>query len=482
MLSRNHFLQCALSFMPLLWLSVALYSGALHAQNQKPYNAEVLSLAMAVQSAQENDPWLLGNQYSQDSIDALSVAAGSLPDPKMSLGFTNMPTDTFDFNQEAMTQFNVGVTQTFPRGDSLDLRRRQLQLMSSQYPYQRQNRRAKVVVGVATLWLDAYKAQESIALIERDRSLFEQLADVAEASYSAALGKTRQQDIVRAQLELTQLDDRLSVLNQQREVALQHLLEWRSDYFLTQRSADGSINENSLKKAFSSPRLRLDRRLPEIQLLRPELYNRDVETSPQTLYEYMVDHAAVQSLEQKIKASGTGIELAKQKYKPEWGVAASYGYRDQNPMGVDRADLFSLGVSFDLPLFTGNRQDRELQSAVSLTEAIRTEKWLLLRNLMASFEVAKVQLQRLDQRRELYRSHLLPQMHAQAEASLTAYTNDDGDFSEVVRARIAELNANIDALSIDVDRKKYQLQLNYFFMRNADEIIASRQPENANER
>jgi hypothetical protein len=51
----------------------------------------------------------------------------------------------------------------------------------------------------------------------------------------------------------------------------------------------------------------------------------------------------------------------------------------------------------------------------------------------------------------------------QAEASLTAYTRDDGDFAEVVRARIDGLNARIEALDIDIARLQVISQLNYFF-------------------
>ena len=87
----------------------------------------------------------------------------------------------------------------------------------------------------------------------------------------------------------------------------------------------------------------------------------------------------------------------------------------------------------------------------------------MLRKLKAGFETAHVQLKRLDERKALFENELLPQMAEQAEASLTAYTNDDGDFAEVVRARIAELNAQIDALNIDVDRQKTIAQLNYYF-------------------
>jgi len=71
---------------------------------------------------------------------------------------------------------------------------------------------------------------------------------------------------------------------------------------------------------------------------------------------------------------------------------------------------------------------------------------------------------RLKDRQNLYKSKLLPQIHDQAEASLTAYTNDDGDFAEVVRSHIAVLNTEIDELTIDVEEQKINLELNYLFI------------------
>jgi outer membrane protein TolC len=209
--------------------------------------------------------------------------------------------------------------------------------------------------------------------------------------------------------------------------------------------------------------------LPKIELLRPALYETSTVPSPQDIASYLRDHPAILSLDRKIDASVAGIELAEQKYRPQWSVNASYGYREDNPvdnpaMDTDRPDFFSFGVAFDLPLFTSKRQDRQVQSAIAGSEAIRTEKWLALRNMIAAFETQRSKLLRLNQRQRLYRSRLLQEMQEQAEASLTAYTTDDGDFSEVVRARIDELNARIDALDIEVDRLKTISQLNYYFV------------------
>ncbi len=427
--------------------------------------AQVLSLETAVGAAQANDPWLVENRYSQDAVESRSISAGIMPDPRFSAGLANFPTDTFDIDQEPMTQITFGVTQTIPRGDTLRIRREQLRTMGRQYPFQRLERQANTVVTVSRLWLEAYNAQQSIDLIEKNRSLFVQLADIAVAGYSASLGRARQPDIVRAQLELIRLDDRLTVLKQKREMTLEELSEWVSGYFREEyldRTSDGQQG--------GRPNLELPQDLPDIHMLNEPLYTGEREADPQVLYGYFIEHPAVQAIKQKIEASNLGIDLARERYKPLWGVSAVYGYRDDAP-GSDRADFISLGVSFDLPILTKNRPEQELQSAVSEAEAVKTQKWSLIREMIAGFEKNKAQLRKLKQRQQLYQKQLLPQVHEQAEAYLTAYTNYDADFAEVVRARIAELNAQLDALGIDVEIQKTIISLNYYFMKSADDIL-----------
>ena len=423
--------------------------------SQAANNERIWSFNSAVKAAQKNDPWLAGNKHQQQAVEALSHAAATMPDPKMSVGLANLPTDGFDFSQEGMTQLKVGITQMFPRGDTLAIKNQQLRIESEAYPFQRADREAKVAVTVGSLWLDAYRVQQSIALIEQNRSLFEQLADVAQASYSSALGKTRQQDIVRAQLELTRLDDRLDILAQQQNAYLGMMAQWLSTAFV----------ESSQQDAISQlHNIQLAQQLPQLDLLNNELVYSKTWFSVDVLAKHFSSHPAVFALDKKISASKTGINLAEQQYKPEWGVNASYGYRDDDPMGNSRSDFFSVGVTFDLPLFTENRQDMTVKSAISKTEAVKTEKILLLRQLLGAFSSGKGRLLRLEERKNLYKTRLLPQVHDQAEASLTAYTNDDGDCAEVVRSRSAVLNAQIDDLVIQVAEQKIILELNYLFV------------------
>ncbi|NKC17710.1 transporter [Pseudoalteromonas sp. S4498] len=446
-------------------LSTALILGlsVFSAQAEK-----VVSLEQAITLAQENDPWLHGSRLKQSAVENRSIASGTLPDPKVSLGIMNVPTDTWDLDQEGMTQLKVGVSQMFPRGDSLEIKQDQLKIESTKFPLLRENRKAKLKSQVSQLWLDVYLAQQTIKLIESDWALFEQMAEVAKASYSNVVGKTRQQDVIRAQLEIVQLDDRLTSQKQKLETTIARLNEWLHIY--DSARLNESFNFDAQPLEFS-----VSKELPSIRLKNPTVLKAS-NYSRNRLAQELANHPAILAIDVKRKASEKGVELAKQQYEPQWGVNASYAYRDNMPSGDNRADLFSVGVTFDLPLFTENRQDKQVAASIAESEAVKTEKLLLTKQMISEVEKELRQLKRLSDRQSIYQEQLLKQTHDQAEASLTAYTNDDGDFAEVVRARIAELNARISALRIDVDALKTVARINYFFAHTQSKSNAEHKP------
>lgn len=415
----------------------------------------VIFLEQAISRAQQNDPWLHGSQLNQKATEYRSDAANTWANPKVSLSMMNLPTNSWAFNQEAMTQFNIGVAQMFPRGDSLAIREAQLNIQASQFSFLREDRKAKLETLVSELWLDAYLAQQTIALIESDRALFEQMSEVARANYASTVGNTRQQDVIRADLEIIQLEDRLMVQQQALESAVAQLNEFLHIY--SRNQSGEAFNFDSQPLAFS-----VSNTLPKIALNSQEITNMSTYKRSR-MARALSQHPAVRALEVKRKVSEKAIDLAKQQYKPQWGVNANYGYRDDMPSGQSRADFFSVGVSFDVPLFTKKRQDKEVAASVADAEAVKTEKLLLTKKMLSAVEKEIKQLNRLRERQAIYEQQLLIQTHEQAEASLTAYTNDDGDFAEVVRARIAVLNARIASLQINVEALKTVSRINYFF-------------------
>jgi len=416
---------------------------------------QVISLEQAINIAQKNDPWLYSSQLKQEAANHRSIASNTLPDPKISISMMNLPTDSWEFDQEGMTQFKVGVTQMFPRGNTLELKESQLKIKASEFPFLRADRKEKLKVMVSELWLEAYLAQKTIHLIESDWQLFEQMVEVAQASYSTALGKTRQQDVIRAQLEIVQLEDRLTTQKQKLESTIARLNEWL--HVFDNSNLEGAFDFDRQPQTFLT-----SDHLPEIELDNSLILTPGKHFRSRLALEFS-DHPAILAIDIKERVSEKGVDLAKQQYKPQWSVNASYSYRDDMPSGQELADLFSVGISFDLPLFTGNRQDKQVAASIAETESVKTEKLLLIKKMISAVEREIKQLNRLLQRQSLYNDQLLTKSYEQAEVTLTAYTNDDGDFSEVVRARIAELNTRISALKIDVEVLKTIARINYFF-------------------
>lgn len=411
-----------------------------------------LSLEQVVDLALLADPWIKGSEFKESALKANAISAGELPDPVASFNILNLPTNGYSLSQEPMTQLKMGVSQRIPRGESLALRQQKLETLAGQHPELRRDRNARVRLEVSQIWLDLYLAQQSIALIEQDRNLFEQLGDVAAANYASALGRARQQDVIRANLELTRLEDRITALTARRDVASAKLTEWLGDRFLYENL--GLSVGTTVMAEPSLPELKpLSKR--QSRLLEPDALQR--------LTESLYQHPLIRAIDQRVRAGKIDVKLAQQLYKPQWNINAAYSWRDDDDFGNSRADLFSVGVSFDVPLFTERRQDKQVSASVANAEAIKTEKRLLLQKLLSGTQQTWASIQRLKERQSVYQNSILMQIHEQAEAALTAYTNDDGDFAEVVRARIDDLNARIDALTIDTELVKASIRLNYYF-------------------
>ncbi len=118
----------------------------------------------------------------------------------------------------------------------------------------------------------------------------------------------------------------------------------------------------------------------------------------------------------------------------------------------------------DIPFFGSAQQDSEVAASRLTAQVIETDKRLLQQRMLAKMLNLYQQEIRFGQREEGFLNAILPQVQEQADASLNAYTHDDGDFSEVMRARIAQLTAQIDLIDIQIEKHKIRMQLGYFLV------------------
>jgi hypothetical protein len=423
-----------------------------------------------ITEAISRDEWMDANQLFVSSLQAESIKSGELDNPKLSLGLANMPIDSLDFNQEAMTQLKFSVSQMLPRGDSLSLKKETWQQKGQVALVQQYQRAAKIERDVSLTWLAIFEAKQSIALIEANRGLFEQLLEVSQASYSSALGRTSQGDIIKAELELIRLEDRLASLALIEQAKYAQLSHWLGD--LESWPEPNSLPQVALKQArfYPADPVHLDDKshLDNKGHLDEKAQTPNRSITDQTLSKQFVQHPNLIELDEKAQLAQVSMLLAKQAYQPQWGLNASYGYRDDAENGMSRSDFLSLGVTLDMPIFSKTAQDAGVKSKQLALNAIAFEQALALKQMLAKYRVIQSKVAKLNQRHHLYQSSLIPQLKQQEDILLAAYKSNEGPFSDVIKARIESLNAKIQALVISVALQKQKVEFNYLFATSND--------------
>ena len=391
-----------------------LLSFAAQAQHNTP-----LTLAEAEDLALDQEPGHAALLARAAAFDEHAVAAGQLPDPTMRIGLANYPISSGGFSTEGMTQAQLGFRQNFPSGKSRSFSTRRLESMSDEMAASADARARDVLTKVRNEWLEAYYWQHANGIVTESRPFFSDLVAVTRSLY--AVGRKTQHDVLRAELELSRLDDRLIEINRRHMQAKAALSEWLGS------AANRPVASN----------LPAWEQLPVIEELQRNLSS----------------HPALRAADAKVDAGHAGVRLAEEHKKPGWALDLGYGYRDGNlPSGDPRSDFVSLSVTMDLPFFRKNRQDRSLKAALSERSASEFEKNDLSRRLSSQLDSEYAHWQDLGRRLELYESQILSLSESQAQAALLAYQSDVGDFSDVMRGYIDDLNTRLDHIRLQIER------------------------------
>lgn len=377
-----------------------------------------LTLAAAEDLALAAEP---GEQALQARATALSeqaVVAGELPAPSLRLGMNNFPIESGGFRTEGMTHVALGLRQAFPAGKSRDISTRQFTSLAAEMSEKAKARRREVLTETRSAWLSVYYWELAHRLVSESRPFFDDLLTVTRSLY--AVGRKSQQDTLRAELELSRLDDRLIEIERQRTAARALLGEW--------------IGDNATRPiATALPRWAP---LPSLEAMQAALSQ----------------HPSLQAADAMVDARNAGVDLANERSKPGWAVDVAYSYREGRlPSGTPRSDFISVGVTVDLPFVRKRGIDGELSAALNERSAAKSERERRYRSLRRQLLAEYTHRSELGRRMDLYTSRVLPQSRSHAEASMLAYQSDRGDFADVMRAHIDELDTKIEYLRLQVE-------------------------------
>ncbi|MFU8877668.1 MAG: TolC family protein, partial [Wenzhouxiangellaceae bacterium] len=370
-----------------------------------------LSEALAIARSLD-DPMLERFMARAEALEDSAVAEAQLPDPMITAQVANVPVESFRFDRDGMTQaLRVGVRQEFPAGRTLAVRGQQRQAEAGIERRRRAQAMRDLELETHTAWLDlAWHLAAGRILIESRAAVAEQIESL---SSRFATGRMHSQDMLRAELELSLIDDQLVEHQRGAEVARAALSRYIG------RHAHRPLPERAPALGTPAARAELERRL--------------------------LEHPAVRVEHARIERADLGVELAEQAYKPRFALEGGYGVRD------GRSDLASIGVTLSLPLFTDKRQDRQRSAAVRQRGAAELELDTLLLEYRRRLEQDLAHFNRLTERVDLYAEALAERARQTAEAAVTTYASGQTDFAELIRAQLAELQIQLKRAELEFE-------------------------------
>ena len=383
--------------------------------------ASTTELSILTEEAYQNNQDLLGQKERVNALYTEAPFAGSLQDPVVGFGLLNLPVDTFDLDQEAMTQKQLFISQKFPWFGTLDLRQQASELDAMEADARFRSKRLEIAARLASAFYNLGFLLKSLEVNENLKSLVTQTLRIAETRYGTGTGL--QQDILAGQVKLSELiDEGINLTSREQAVRAEigSILNRRTFFVDKGPTALGELENLPDRELLNRVALEIS----------PELRARRV----------ALDRARVQ------------VQLAQKAYLPNFDLRLSYGQREDNPVtGDDRADFASAIVAMTVPLYKATKQDSKLGAAEQRLAA--AEKTLLgFKNMLPhNIDRLLAEISGAKENYALYRKTLSIQSSNLADASLAAYSVGKVEFNTMLSARIR-------LLQIELGAEKYKYQ------------------------
>ncbi len=372
--------------------------------------APATPLAQLVEEADRNNPQILAAGHAWKASTQIAAQVSTLPDPQVVVQHLSVgsPRPFAGYSNSDFAYIGIGVSQELPYPGKLRLRGELADREAAAARERADAVRRSVIEQLKTAYFRLAYLQQTLAILERNDKLLEQIEKIAEARYR--VGKGNQQDPLKAQLQRTKL---------LREVAMHHQEMWQAQARLKQ----------ILNRAPDSPDLTTEE-LSETPLpySSDELLARARAASPEVRMEA-----------EMVRRQGLQVELARKDFYPDFNLQYMWQHTSSN-----FRDYYMLTLGMRIPIHRRRKQEPELAQAQEELNRSRREYEAQVQQAYFDVRDQLLAAQAATELLKIYREGLIPQATATFQAGLAAYQSNREDFETL-------LNSFLDVLNLDTD-------------------------------
>jgi outer membrane protein TolC len=367
-----------------------------------------LSLARLVQEATERNPEVLAARRLVEAKRARIPQAGAWADPTISLSYGGNALPPFTvMRADPSSNRQVMAEQMIPYPGKTHLRTEiaARDADAETLAYEAVGRR--VAAEVKQAYFDLAFVDRSLAVLQKDRQALEGFEKVTEIRYS--VGKAAQQDVLRAQLEVTKLSQRATLLTQQR------------------RTLEAQLN--SLRN------VPIDAPVGAPAAVRPSAF---AYTQDQLQEAARSNYPVLKQRRTMVEQGRLAVDLARKEERPDFSVGYTYMQRDALP------DMYGITLTTSLPIFRRRKQNMAIAEAAANLESARQMQANELTVLRYTVQQDFLEIQATEQLLKIYAQGISPQSSLTLESSITSYETSSVDFLSVLSNFQAVIEAELD--------------------------------------
>ncbi len=366
-------------------LGLALAS--LHAEDKTVGPADLLHGLM------QNNPEIQSARARFEAATKRPSQVGALPEPTASYTNFGVGHPFSRLNGSDFAYQGLGVSQDLPFPGKLGLASEQAKRESER---EEQNYRAVVLEVTSRLkvaWYEWLAFQKAIEVTRRNRDLLGRFEEIARNRYT--VGKGLQQDVLKAQFEVSSIEQQLIMFDEKRQ---------RAEAEIASMLAVPAVNLRSTAE------------------IKPSAFSPSLED----LLKLAKDSPRVLAEQKMVDASAVGINRSLKDFRPDFGVDLQWQHT-----GSNFPDYYMATARVKIPIYYARKQRYALEESYSRLAAAKQNYRSAQQQAAFRVKDQYLTIQSSERILQLFKTTLLPQAQLTVDAATAAYQVGGTDFLSV---------------------------------------------------
>lgn len=351
---------------------------------------ETLSLKDILAEARSNNPEIQAMRQNVKAKEARARVEGALDDPVFRIEMMDLSKEDPIPGPGKAMQTKYGVSQMFPYPGKLSLQREAALAEALMAEAELRAKELDITTMVKEAYYEYLFISESIKIVKEIKDLLTNMTRIAAIKY--ATGEVTQQDVIKAQVEVTMLINEIIDLE-----------------------AESEVVRAEIKALLNRPQ--------EAPLLGPaEIPKKRVDIKMDELVRTALDiNPDLQMMRYEIEANRLGVDLARKNYYPDFMIGVAPIQRG------GRFDAWDAMFQINIPIWR-SKYENQVGEAVYTVDTLESKLRAEENTKTAEVKAGAIKVETADKIRLLYETSLLPQAELSFDSALKNYQTGKVDF------------------------------------------------------